>query len=51
MFFGLKGKELPLEDIGKHFGITKERARQIKDSAIIKLRKSKDLYKLADLLN
>lgn len=39
LYFGI-GLEHPvsLEDIGEHFGLTRERVRQIKDKAIIKLR-------------
>jgi RNA polymerase primary sigma factor len=39
LFFGL-GLENPLslEDIGEQFGLTRERVRQIKDKAILKLR-------------
>ena len=29
---------MTLEDIGEHFGLTRERVRQIKDKAIHKLR-------------
>ena len=40
-FFGL-GLDHPfsLEDIGNHFHLTRERVRQIKDKALIKLRAS-----------
>lgn len=37
--FGLTGGEIhSLEDVGKHFGITRERVRQLEDKAIRKLR-------------
>ena len=40
LFFGLgeNGKEMNLEEISKEMSITKERVRQIKDSAIVKLK-------------
>jgi RNA polymerase primary sigma factor len=38
MFFGLDGKEMTLEEIGHHFGLTRERVRQIKEKAIRRLR-------------
>jgi RNA polymerase primary sigma factor len=38
-FFGIgTGESLSLEDIGERFNLTRERVRQIKDKAIIKLR-------------
>lgn len=44
--FGLEGNELALDVIGEQHGITKERVRQIKDKAIIKLRKCPEVYQL-----
>lgn len=44
--FGLEGSELALDVIGEQHGITKERVRQIKDKAIIKLRKCPEVYQL-----
>lgn len=38
MFFGLGVKEMSLEDIGKKFGLTSERARQIKEKVLKDLR-------------
>lgn len=38
MFFGIGGREMTLEEIGEEFGITRERARQIKEKAIRQLR-------------
>ncbi|UCH82776.1 MAG: RNA polymerase sigma factor RpoD/SigA [Candidatus Latescibacterota bacterium] len=41
LYFGLNGKEpLTLEEIGKKLGLTRERIRQIKEKAIIRLRHS-----------
>jgi RNA polymerase primary sigma factor len=42
MYFGLDGDEpRTLEDIGKRYGVTRERVRQIKDRALSRLRRSK----------
>lgn len=49
-FFGLDGSEMSLDDISEACGITKERIRQIKDHAIIKLRKCDGVEKLANFL-
>ena len=39
LYFGIGvPNQLSLEDIGEHFGLTRERVRQIKDKAITKLR-------------
>ena len=39
MYFGLDGDEpKTLEDIGEVIGVTRERVRQIKDRALLKLR-------------
>lgn len=38
MSFGMYGEEYKLEDIGKKYGITKERARQIIERAMTKIR-------------
>jgi RNA polymerase primary sigma factor len=41
MYFGINGEEpLTLEEIGKELGLTRERIRQIKEKAIIRLRHS-----------
>ena len=37
-FFGIGEKELPLEEIGDKYGLTRERVRQIKEKAIRRLR-------------
>jgi RNA polymerase primary sigma factor len=48
--FGLDGgKPKTLEDVGKAFGITRERIRQLQNAALAKLRRS--LIKKEDLLN
>ncbi len=39
-FFGINGQEMTLEEIGEHFGLTRERVRQIKEKAIRRLRHS-----------
>lgn len=49
-FFGINGKEMSLDDISISCNITKERVRQIKDKAIIKLRKCPGVEKLANFL-
>ena len=49
MRFGLDdGKVKTLEEVGKEFGITRERVRQIQSKALEKMRKYKDIKKLAD---
>ncbi len=41
MYFGINGEEpLTLEEIGKELGLTRERIRQIKEKAILRLRHS-----------
>lgn len=37
-FFGINRPEMTLEEIGNHFGLTRERVRQIKEKAIRRLR-------------
>ncbi|MDR2448564.1 MAG: RNA polymerase sigma factor RpoD/SigA [Prevotellaceae bacterium] len=39
-FFGIGAPEMTLEEIGEHFGLTRERVRQIKEKAIRRLRHS-----------
>ncbi|GAB1373814.1 RNA polymerase sigma factor SigA [bioreactor metagenome] len=39
-FFGIGTTEMTLEEIGEHFGLTRERVRQIKEKAIRRLRHS-----------
>ena len=39
-FFGIGCQEMTLEEIGEHFGLTRERVRQIKEKAIRRLRHS-----------
>jgi RNA polymerase primary sigma factor len=44
LYFGFDGKEpMTLESIGAMMGVTRERARQIKERALLKLRKSKQV--------
>jgi len=38
LFFGIGCQEMTLEEIGEHFGLTRERVRQIKEKAIRRLR-------------
>lgn len=38
MFFGIGCAEMSLEEIGEHFGLTRERVRQIKEKAINRLK-------------
>ena len=40
LFFGINTQEMTLEEIGKKFGLTRERVRQIKEKAIRRLRHS-----------
>lgn len=49
-FYGLDGPEINLDEISENCNITKERVRQIKDKAIIKIRKSPDVEKLTNFL-
>lgn len=49
-FYGLNCHEASLDKISEDCNITKERVRQIKDHAIIKLRKSTGIEKLANFL-
>ncbi|MCL2097592.1 MAG: RNA polymerase sigma factor RpoD/SigA [Bacteroidales bacterium] len=39
-FFGIGSQEMTLEEIGEHFGLTRERVRQIKEKAVRRLRHS-----------
>lgn len=39
-FFGINQPEMSLEEIGERTGLTRERVRQIKEKAIIRLRKN-----------
>ena len=49
--FGIGGNHAQtLEQIGQHFGLTRERIRQIEEKALRKLRKPKNAYPLRDLL-
>lgn len=51
MRFGLDdGKTHTLEEVGREFGVTRERIRQIEAKALAKLRKSTDSKKLRDYL-
>ena len=50
-FFGIgMDDSLSLEDIGRRFKLTRERVRQIKDKALIKLRSSSRCNLLRDYL-
>ena len=48
-FFGLKGEEMELKEIAKQLGLTTERVRQVKNKAIIKLRKHPNINNLLKL--
>ncbi|MEA1909794.1 MAG: RNA polymerase sigma factor RpoD [Patescibacteria group bacterium] len=51
MRFGLEGEWAhTLEEVGREFGVTRERIRQIEAKAVAKLKKSKDSKKLKDYL-
>jgi len=51
MRFGLSGNWAhTLEEVGREFGVTRERIRQIEAKALMKLRRSKDSKKLKDYL-
>ena len=49
-FFGIGCQEMTLEEIGEHFGLTRERVRQIKEKAIRRLRHSARSKLLKDYL-
>jgi RNA polymerase primary sigma factor len=38
MLFGIGCQEMTLEEIGEHFGLTRERVRQVKEKALRRLR-------------
>ena len=38
MLFGIGCQEMTLEEIGDHFGLTRERVRQVKEKALRRLR-------------
>ena len=40
LFFGVGCREMPLEEIGDKFGLTRERVRQIKEKALLHLRRN-----------
>lgn len=50
-FFGIGGSEcMSLEDIGHHYGLTRERVRQIKDKALYKLKMDRKSVRLRTYL-
>jgi RNA polymerase primary sigma factor len=53
LYFGLSngGKNYTLEEIGKRYGLTRERIRQIKEKGIQRLRHSSRSYRLRPFLN
>jgi RNA polymerase primary sigma factor len=53
LYFGLQGggKNFTLEEIGKRYGLTRERIRQIKEKGIQRLRHSSRSYRLRPFLN
>ena len=48
--FGKDSKPCTLEEIGKMYGVTRERIRQIEASALQKLRDNAELFGLRDFL-
>lgn len=48
--FGLEGEDLELKEIAKQCGLTRERVRQIRNKAIIKLRKHPNINNVFKLL-
>ena len=48
--FGLEGEELELKEMAIKYQLTRERIRQIKNRAIIKLRKHPDINKIIELI-
>lgn len=48
--FGLEGEELELKELAKKYQLTRERIRQIKNKAIIKLRKHPQINNLINLI-
>ena len=40
LFFGVGCREMTLEEIGDKFGLTRERVRQIKEKALLHLRRN-----------
>jgi RNA polymerase primary sigma factor len=48
--FGLEGEELELKEIAKQYNLTRERVRQVRNKAIIKLRKHPNINNLFKLI-
>ena len=48
--YGLNGQEESLADVGTDMGLTRERVRQIRETAILKIRKSRNKNQLAQYL-
>ena len=48
--FGLEGGELELKEIAKKYQLTRERIRQIKNKAIIKLRKHPQINNIVNFI-
>lgn len=52
MRYGLNGEEAKtLEEVGRIFGVTKERVRQLEKLAIKKMRTSRNMYKIVDFVD
>ena len=48
--YGLTGEDpMTLEEVGRYFGVTRERIRQIETRTLLKLKMLRDAGRLADL--